>query len=401
MRPANASILTINGGSSSIKFAVYQVGEPLVRTLEGKVDRIGSTGTNLTFNDISQNRQDSRSIDAVGHDSAVNFLIDWLEQQRGLTNVIAIGHRIVHGMQHTQPERISQALLDELHRISVYDPEHLPRELELIKAFRRRNPQLLQVACFDTAFHQTLPRVARLLPIPRRYAAMGIQRYGFHGLSYTFLMQRLAHINGMDAHQDRVILAHLGNGASLAAVRDGISIDTSMGFTPTGGVTMGTRSGDLDPGVAWYLMQSESLSPQQFNHLVNHESGLLGISETSADMRDLMERETSDVRAAEAVAVFCYQIKKCIGAYTAALSGLDTLVFTGGIGENAPAVRARICDGLEYLGIDIDAERNAANADVISSASSRVIVRVMPTDEELIIAQSVLSIAGIIKPQGA
>ena len=399
MRPANTSILTINGGSSSIKFAVYQLGEPLVRTLEGKVDRIGSTGTNLTFNDISKNRQGSHGIDTVGHNFAVNFLLDWLEQ-RGLTHVMAVGHRIVHGMQHTQPERISEAMLDELHRISAYDPEHLPRELELINAFRRRNPQLLQVACFDTAFHQTLPRVARLLPIPRRYADMGIQRYGFHGLSYTFLMQRLAHINGTHAHQGRVILAHLGNGASLAAVRDGHSIDTSMGFTPTGGVTMGTRSGDLDPGVAWYLMQSESLSPQQFNHLVNHESGLLGISETSADMRDLIERETSDMRAAEAVAVFCYQIKKCIGAYTAALSGLETLVFTGGIGENAPVVRARICSGLEYLGIEIDAERNVANADVISTASSRVIVRVMPTDEELIIAQSVLNIAGEIDPQG-
>lgn len=395
MNPLKESVLTINGGSSSIKFALYQIGEPPEPTLVGKIDRIGSSGTNLTFNDTSRGEQGSRSIEAADHSSAANFLIDWLEQQVGFTHVRAVGHRVVHGMKHTEPERVSQALLDELQRISSYDPDHLPREIELIEAFRRRYPQLPQVACFDTAFHHTLPRVAQLLPIPRRFDARGIRRYGFHGLSYAYLMQQLAQVAGTQAAQGRVILAHLGNGASLAAVRDGRSIDTSMGFTPTGGLTMGTRTGDLDPGVAWYLMQSENLTPQQFNQLINHESGLLGVSETSSDMRDLIGHEATDVRAAEAVALFCYQVKKWIGAYAAALGGLDTLVFAGGIGENAPAVRARICDGLEFLGIEIDEKRNATNADVISAQTGRVAVRVMHTDEEVMIAKSVCQVLGL------
>jgi len=395
MLPASASILTINGGSSSIKFALYQIGEALERKLVGKVDRIGLSGTNLTFNDPSQAKPGSRNIEAANHGSAVNFLIDWLEQQAGFTHIRAVGHRVVHGMQHTEPERVSQALLDELHRISPYDPDHLPREIELIETFHRRYPQLPQVACFDTMFHHTLPRVAQLLPIPRRFDAMGIRRYGFHGLSYAYLMQELAQLAGTQAAQGRVILAHLGNGASLAAVRDGRSIDTSMGFTPTGGLIMGTRTGDLDPGVAWYLMQSENLTPPQFNQLINHESGLLGVSETSSDMRDLMEHEATDVRAAEAVELFCYQVKKGIGAYAAALGGLDTLVFAGGIGENAQAVRARICAGLEFLGIEIEEKRNSANASVISAQTSQVTVRVMHTDEEVMIAKSACHVLGL------
>ena len=389
MLPASASILTINGGSSSIKFALYQIGEALERKLVGKVDRIGLSGTNLTFNDLSQAEPGSRNIEAANHGSAANFLIDWLEQQAGFTHIGAVGHRVVHGMQHTEPERVSQALLDELYRISPYDPDHLPREIELIEAFRRRYPQLPQVACFDTAFHHTLPRVARLLPIPRRFDALGIRRYGFHGLSYAYLIQELAQLAGTQAAQGRVILAHLGNGASLAAVRDGRSIDTSMGFTPAGGLPMGTRTGDLDPGVAWYLMQSENLTPQQFNRLINHESGLLGVSETSSDMRDLIGHEATDVRAAEAVELFCYQVKKWIGAYAAVLGGLDTLVFAGGVGENAATVRARICDGLAFLGVAIEEKSNEANLSVISVPARPVTVRVMHTDEEVMIVKSV------------
>lgn len=395
MSQFNENLLTINGGSSSIKFALYQTGEPMQRGLTGKIDRIGLSGTEMTFSDVSRGQQGSLGIEADDHSSAANFLIDWLEQRVGFTHIVAAGHRVVHGMKHIQPERVSQVLLDELHRISPYDPDHLPREIELIEAFRRRYPRLPQVACFDTAFHHTMPRVARLLPIPRRFDAMGIQRYGFHGLSYAYLMQELAHVAGRQAAQGRVILAHLGNGASLAAVRDGRSLDTSMGFTPTGGLTMGTRTGDLDPGVAWYLMQSENLTPKQFNKLINHESGLLGVSETSSDMRDLIGYEATDVRAAEAVELFCYQAKKWVGAYAAGLSGLDTLVFSGGIGENAPAVRARICDGLEFLGIEVDKKRNANNAGVISTETSRVAVRVMHTDEEVMIAKLVCHVLGI------
>ena len=392
MEPASPSILTINGGSSSIKFALYQIGEPLKRTLHGTVDRIGMSGTNLTFDDPATNRHDSRGLDASDHKSAATFLMDWLEEQHGFEAVRAVGHRVVHGMHHTAPELVTQALLDELDRISPYDPDHLPSEIELIETFRRRHPKLPQVACFDTAFHRTMPRVAKLLAIPRRYYAQGVERYGFHGLSYAYLMEELARLGDPAATAGRVILAHLGNGASLAAVRDGKSIDTSMGFTPTAGLVMSTRSGDLDPGLAPYLARTEHMTIKQFYEMVNHKSGLLGVSETSSDMRDLLAQEAHDIRAAEAVALFCYQAKKWIGAFAAALGGLDTLVFAGGIGENAPLVRARICDGLGFLGIELGERRNAESAAVISTDASRVTVRVIPTDEDLMIARSVCRI---------
>ena len=389
MKPADPRILTINGGSSSIKFAIYQVHEPLKRGLYGKVDRIGLSGTNLAFHDPATNQQVSRTLTAIDHESAANALIDWLEEQKGFVSVQAVGHRVVHGMQHTAPELVTQGLLDELHSISPYDPDHLPREIQLIETFRQRNPKLPQVACFDTAFHHHLPRVAQLLPIPRRYEAQGVRRYGFHGLSYAFLMEELARLAGAEAAQGRVILAHLGNGASMAAVRDGKSIDTSMSFTPTAGLVMSTRSGDLDPGLAPYLARTDHVTTKQFYEMVNHKSGLLGVSETSSDMRDLLALEPHDVRAAEAVALFCYQAKKWIGAFTAALGGLDTFVFAGGIGENAPPVRTRICEGLKSLGIELDESRNAVTAAVISTEASRATVRVIRTDEELMIARSV------------
>jgi acetate kinase len=388
------SILTINGGSSSIKFALYQTGEPLKREFLGKVDRIGLSGTNLTFHDPARKQPDSRRLSAVDHKSAANFLMDWLEARPDFASVKAVGHRVVHGMKHMQPEIVTQELLDELHRIRPYDPDHLPREIELIEAFRQRHPKLPQVACFDTAFHRTMPRVAKLLPIPRRFDAKGVQRYGFHGLSYGYLMEELARLGDPAASKGRVILAHLGNGASLAAVRDGKSMDTSMGFTPTAGLVMSTRSGDLDPGLAPYLARTEQMTTKQFYEMVNHKSGLLGVSETSSDMRDLLDHEKEDVRAAEAVGLFCYQAKKWIGSFAAALGGLDTLVFAGGIGENAPLVRTRICEGLSFLGIELNESRNAKNAAVISTDSSRATVRVIRTDEELMIARSVCRIPG-------
>ena len=285
--------------------------------------------------------------------------------------------------------------MDELHRLRPYDPDHLPREIELIEEIRKCYPKLPQVACFDTAFHQTMPRVAKLLPIPRRFDAKGIQRYGFHGLSYAYLMEELARLGDPAVKTGRVILAHLGNGASLAAVRDGKSIDTSMGFTPTAGLVMSTRSGDLDPGLAPYLARTEQMTTQQFYEMVNHKSGLLGVSETSSDMRDLLAREKPDVRAAEAVALFCYQAKKWIGSFAAALGGLDTLVFAGGIGENCPVIRTRICDGLGFLGIELNKTGNAGNAAVISTDDSRATVRVIRTDEELMIARSVCRLLGL------
>jgi acetate kinase len=399
MKSAPTSVLTINGGSSSIKFALYKGGETLTRGFSGKIDRIGLSDTSFTFNDSSGKKQPQHSIAALDHKSAANALIDWLVKQEGFTSVQAVGHRVVHGMKHLQPEIVTQKLLDELRWIRPYDPDHLPREIELIEAFRLRYPQLPQVACFDTAFHQTMPRVAKLLPIPRRFDAKGIQRYGFHGLSYAYLMEELVRIGDPAAAHGRVILAHLGNGASLAAVRDGKSLDTSMGFTPTAGLVMSTRSGDLDPGLAPYLERTEHLTTQQFYKMVNHESGLLGISETSSDMRDLLGQEAKDVRAAEAVALFCYQAKKWIGSFAAVLGGLDTLVFAGGIGENCPAIRTRICEGLGFLGINLHEVRNAETAAVISLDNARVKVRVVRTDEELMIARSVTRIFNRDSPQ--
>jgi acetate kinase len=393
MKSALSCVLTINGGSSSIRFAVYEAGETPRRQLDGKIDRIGLNGTNLIVNDPAGKPQPPRRLAAADHRTAVGVLLDWLEAQPVFASVKAVGHRVVHGMKHSEPERITPKLLAELHRLTPYDPEHLPREIGLIEAFRKRHPQLPQVACFDTAFHRTMPRVAKLLPIPRRYASKGVERYGFHGLSYGYLMEELALLDPAAA-KGRVILAHLGNGASLAAVHHGKSIDTSMGFTPTSGLVMSARTGDLDPGLVYYLARTERMTTVQFQQMVNHESGLLGVSGTSSDLRDLLAREASDVRAAEAVALFCYQAKKWIGAFAAALGGLDTLVFAGGVGENAPLIRARICEGLSFLGVELNESRNAETAGVISTDASLATVRVIRTDEELMIARSVLRSCG-------
>ncbi len=378
-------ILTINAGSSSIKFGVYEAGDTIRRLLSGKLDRIGLKGTNLIVHDPAGSARPAVRLTASDHHSAVVALLDWLDAQPVFTSVEAVGHRVVHGMTHSAPERITPKLLAELRRITPYAPDHLPREIALIETVGRRHPKLPQVACFDTAFHRTLPQVARVLPIPRRFAKKGVERYGFHGLSYTYLMEELRRLDP-PAAAGRVILAHLGNGASLAAVRDGRSLDTSMGFTPTSGLVMSTRTGDLDPGLVYYLARADRMSAARFQRMVNDESGLLGVSGTSSDVRDLLAREASDARAAEAVALFCYQAKKWIGSFAAALGGLDTLVFSAGIGENAPDIRTRICEGLGFLGMELDQERNAKNAPLISRDDGRVKVRVIRTDEELMIA---------------
>jgi len=396
MKAPSPRILTINGGSSSIKFALFEAGDPLRRTLQGGIERIGlPEEATLRVKGLDPVDNFSRVVTAPNHTVAVGVLMDWIEERIGRDAIAAVGHRVVHGgPKYSQAQRITAAMVDELRLLSPFDPEHLPEEILLTEAFHRRFPDLPQVACFDTAFHHDLPRVARLLPIPRRYEAQGVRRYGFHGLSYAFLMRELARLAGSETARGRVVLAHLGNGASLAAVRDGKPIDTSMSFTPTAGVPMSTRSGDLDPGLLWYLARTEGLDARRFNEMVNFQSGLLGLSETSSDMRDLLERETQDVRAAEAVALFCYQVRKWIGAFAAALGGLNTLVFAGGIGENAPTVRGRICDGLGFLGIEIEEGRNAANQDLISTTASRVAVRVIRTDEEMMIARTVRRVLG-------
>jgi acetate kinase len=313
-------ILTINGGSSSIKFAIFDAGDSLRRILEGGIERIGLPEATFRVKGSDQADNFSRLVTAPDHTAAVGVLTDWIEERSGRDALTAVGHRVVHGgPKYYKPERITAEMVTELKRLSPFDPDHMPEEILLTEAFHRRFPDLPQVACFDTAFHHDLPRVAQLLPIPRRYEAQGVRRYGFHGLSYAFLMEELDRLAGPEAARGRVILAHLGNGTSLAAVCDGKSVDTSMSFTPTAGVPMSTRSGDLDPGLVWYLARTERMNDKQFNEMVNFQSGLLGLSETSSDMRDLLRDETQDVRAAEAVALFCYQVKKWIGAFAAAL----------------------------------------------------------------------------------
>ena len=392
MKSQQDFILTINGGSSSLKSSLFQVGPPLTPVWSCLVDRIGFPDVTLTLTDMASGTSERQTIQAVHHKDCVGLLIARLEQKVGPLDLAAIGHRVVHGgHRYREPHVITSEVMGELRRLSPYDPEHLPAEIELIETLGRRFPTIPQVACFDTAFHHDLPQVARLLPIPRRYEAAGIRRYGFHGLSYAYLMGELRRLAPHQA-QGRVILAHLGNGASMAAVRGGKSIDTSMGFTPTAGLPMSTRSGDLDPGLLSYLSRTEGMTVEQFHTMVNKQSGLLGLSETSSDIRDLLACEGRDVRAAEAVALFCYQAKKWIGSFAAALGGLDSLVFSGGIGEHSAVIRARICEGLQFLGMTIDETRNGAGDAVISTDGSRMTVRVMHTDEEREIAQSVFHV---------
>ena len=385
-------LLTINAGSSSIKFARFRVGVQPQLTHRGEIERIGSASATLSIQGDDQSIRAACAVEAADHAAAAIVLMDWIAAKKLDEDLVAIVHRVVHGGPHFHaPQRLTTAVLDELRSLMPWDPAHLPEEVGLIEAFQRRHENLPQVICFDTAFHHELPRVATLLAIPRRYQAQGLRRYGFHGLSYEYLMSELDRIDGGAAARGRIILAHLGNGASLAAVQDGKPIDTSMGFTPASGVMMGTRSGDIDPGLVAYLARVDGLDAKGFDTLINKQSGLLGVSETSADMRDLLLHEASDPRAADAVALFCYQIRKWIGAFAAAMGGLDRLVFAGGIGEQSPLVRARICDRLGFLGIDLDTNRNAqsdADAGVISTDAARVTVHVIPTNEALVMART-------------
>jgi acetate kinase len=389
-------VLALNAGSSSLKFALFDTAAPPASLLSGQIERIGLPDTRLTARATggpAPAALPALELGQAGHPACVAPFFDWLAQHAGGATWIGIGHRIVHGgPRFTAPQRVTPDVSSELARLAPFDPQHLPAEIGWIEAVTARFPAIPQIACFDTAFHRDMPRVARQLPLPRHYAEQGVVRYGFHGLSYEFLLSELERIAGREAARGRVVLAHLGNGASLAAVRDGRSVDTTMGFTPCAGVPMSTRSGDLDPGLVAYLSRTEGMTAAQFHDLVNLQSGLLGISETSSDMRDLLQREAQDPRAAEAVALFCYEVKKRIGAFAAVLGGLDTLVFAGGIGEHAAPVRARVCAGLEFLGITLDPVRNATNTGIVSQTNSRVTVHVLHTDEERRIAAAVIAL---------
>lgn len=382
------NILTINGGSSSIKFALFDTKNELSLKIKGKLDKINTNEPEFTFIKSNSKEEKSPDIKTKNYEDAAKYLLNWLKDKVGLDSINAAGHRIVHGMEFTEPQIADKNLLDKLHSIESFDPQHLPHEIKLLETFINNLPEVPHVACFDTAFHQTMPEVAKLLAIPRKYYKDGIRRYGFHGISYSYIMKQLSEISE-NTMREKIIIAHLGNGASLAAVKNGKSIDTSMGFTPTAGIPMSTRSGDLDPGVAMYLSESKNITTKEFYKIVNEESGLLGISETSSDMRDLLKAKKNDIRAAEAIDFFCYHIKKYIGAYAAALGGLDAIVFTGGIGENVPLIRERICSGLDFLGIQLDEKSNKNNQDIISNNKSKVTVRVIPTNEELMIAHMV------------
>jgi acetate kinase len=399
--------LTINGGSSSIKFALFNAQQSaesrlLNSLLKGKLTGIGSSRLRIDveiqtetldqsgiFNNGAPEHQDY-SVDDHTFAPAVTELLNWIKTYIDTEQLLAVGHRVVHGgPSYASPQLITPTMLATLEQWAAIDPEHLPQEISLVKRFMQALPRVQHIACFDTDFHRHLPPVARLLAIPRRYLDKGIRRYGFHGLSYTFVLEELRRLEGAKRANGRVVIAHLGSGASLTATHEGKSVDTSMGLTPTSGIPMSSRSGDLDPGLYAYLAQTEQMSVKAFQHMVNHESGLLGISEISPDIRELLKCEHDDYRAAEAIALFCYQTKKWICALAGALGGVDTLIFTGGIGENLPTIRARICAGIEFIGIKLDASTNHSNADVISTTNSPVLVRVIPTNEEQVIAQQV------------
>ena len=375
------AILTLNGGSSSLKFAVYRIsaaGEDAILT--GAAEAIASSEARIWLRREDRTVKDARVVLPDGA-AAVEMMVEALRQQ-GITEFAAAGHRIVHGgPDFREPCRIDEAVISRLKELVLFAPLHLPIQIALIAAVSRSFPGLEQVACFDTAFHWRMPEIARTFALPHELKDQGVMRYGFHGLSYEYIVSRLGPKLGK-----RAIIAHLGNGASMAALKDGRPCDTSMGMTPTGGFMMGTRSGDLDPGILLYLLR-KGWSEEQLATLLDHRSGLLGVSGISSEMKPLLDKRAQDAKAAEAVQMFCYQVRKFIGSYAAVLGGLDSLVFTGGIGERAAPVRAEIIQELAFLGMDLDEEANARHAEVITQPVSPCTVRVVKTDEDLMIAR--------------
>jgi acetate kinase len=384
----------MNRGSSTLKSALYETGSREELLLSITVDSDGGLRSRLKIVDGDGTSLLDAPVDDGVSDGALNAMLAWLGERGFLSHLAAVGHRIVHGgAQYSNPQRITPEFMSNIEKLVPLDPDHLPVAIRGIECIFRKFPDLPQVACFDTAFHSSLPKVARLYALPRQFSEQGVVRYGFHGLSYEYVMGELRTLEGNLAN-GRVIIAHLGSGASIAAVHAGKSVDTSMGFTPLEGLVMATRSGDLDPGAVLYLLGHEKISAKELDTLLNKQSGLLGVSGTSADMRTLVDNMKQDALAAEAVELFCYRVKKYVGAYAAALGGINLLVFAGGIGENSPVVRERICDGLEFLGIRLDASCNQANADLISRLGNRVKVRVVKTNEDLMIARHVRSTLG-------
>ncbi|MGI0129983.1 MAG: acetate/propionate family kinase [Thermoplasmata archaeon] len=383
-------VATINIGSSSVKFALFERARrtrDVARLASGTIDRVGESRSTFSVDGGAGSRINRTRVRVGGYGAAIREVMEWIDSGPYRTRLGAVGHRVVHGgRRFVGPQRVTPAMLRTLRSLVPLDPDHLPAEIEGIQIIRRRYPRLLQVACFDTAFHRDMPEAAKLYGIPRRWSEEGVIRYGFHGLSCEFIVGALAAGSGTRRPPGRLVVAHLGNGCSLTAIRDGKSVDTTMGFTPTGGVVMSTRAGDLDPEVVVYLARRLRRSPSRLTGLLNRESGLLGISGTTGDMRELLRRAPKDRRAQSAVDLFCYQAQKSLGALTAVLGGLDTLVFTGGIGEHSPEIRRRICQAVRQFGVRVDRRRNARDGPVISTPRSRSTVRVIPSDEERMIA---------------
>ncbi|MBN1927987.1 MAG: acetate/propionate family kinase [Chlorobiaceae bacterium] len=381
------TILAVNTGSSSIKFSLYESGEKEELLFSGSLTRIGLKDGRFSVTDPEGRYIDCERVDAADHAAACRYVFSWL-RQHGSGMPDAVGHRVVHGgPRHTAPEKVTPELLDSVAELVPYAPEHLPQALNAIRHAMAELPGVFQVACFDTAFHSTMPPLAKLCPIPESYRKQGVQRYGFHGLSYQYLLSQLQADGDPLARKGRVIFAHLGHGASMAAVLDGRGIETTMGFSPTGGLVMSTRTGDLDPGVILYLMQQGHLDAEGLRNLVNKKSGLLGVSGLSDDMRDLLDAEAENEQARLAVELFCYSARKHIGALVAALGGLDMIVFTGGIGLHSPEIRERICYGLEFLGVRLDHEKNLNHSGIISTDTSPVVVKAIETNEEVTIVR--------------
>jgi acetate kinase len=383
-------ILTINSGSSGVKFGLYELAETERLVLSGSLERIGIRAGLYRIKDSNGQPMVDEHLNLPDHEVALKYLFSWLEQHETGQKLDAVGHRVVHGgPRYYQPKRITPDLIADVKQLVYLAPDHLLHEIKAIQAIRRNYPDLPQKVCFDTAFHRHMPKLAQIVPLPRRYQHEGLARYGFHGLSYEYILQELREEDGDEAAGGRVIIAHLVNGVSMAAVQHSHSVDTTMGFTPASGLMMGTLSEDLDPGVLVYLLEEKGLNPTILNELVNQESGLLGVSGISSDMKDLLKAEENEAHAREAVDLFCYCASKHLGALAAALGGVDTLIFTAGSGEHAPAVRQRICRNLSFLGITLDNQRNNSNAAIISPDDSPVIVRVMKTDEDLMIARHI------------
>lgn len=380
-------LLTVNTGSSSLRIALYRVDRVPTLALSGQVERIGHPTSRVQVADADGSALLERQDTLPDLDAALRLLLSWLHRERPGLAPQAAGHRIVHGGgDYREPQVIGAPLLAALRQLTAIDPDHLPQAIRAIEAVSRAYPAIPQVACFDTMFHRRMPRVAQHYALPSSFWDAGVRRYGFHGLSYESIMFQL---DGLDrgAAEGRIVIAHLGNGASMAAVRGGVGVETTMGFSPTGGLVMGTRTGDLDPGVLLYLLEQQCLAAPALKDLVNKQAGLLGVSGSSGDMQTLLAGAATDPKAAAAIDLFCYQAKKFLGALAAVLGGLDTLVFIGGIGEHAAPVRAGICAGLEFLGVVLDPWRNDAHAPVISRDGGAVTVRVLHTDEDLMIAR--------------